>query len=666
MDSPIRAHQVWRALTYLSVAQLYLRDNVLAARPLRGEDVKSRPVGHWGTVPSVAWALAGLATQATPVRPVIGAGHAGIVQRSYAWLTGDLHQLRPQYDRNRAGLAALCADFPACDGLGAEVHPELPAGGYVGGQLGPALAFAQAAAAAGDGESVVVPIIGDGEAETGETAAAWLADPVIRPDPAHAPLLPILNLNGLRMGSTSLLGSRPAREVDAYLRGTGWRTRWAHVSSASPGEADQFTHLLRQALNSVRDGDRLVLVLDMPKGLSGPAAATPACHKTPLPDPAGDPRQRAELAKWMSSYRPRELFTGGGAPAIDLRTLPTWPPAPPPRPIPTSPRQSVPTPSAGWSLAAEIVLRAHAPRGLRVFCPDELASNRLAALADEPWTSEVLNEPVCSAWLHGHTAAGRPGVLATYEAFAPLIAGSLSQHAKTLRLLTDRDRRPSVNVLVTSLGWHNCYTHGDPSLVTTLLGLADPAVRIYTPADFRRAAVQLDGMLASTGAINVLVVDKHLPACGPAETIEQEIAQGWAIWHEPPYPPPVVLISVGDLAAHQLHRVREELGLPARHVHVHEPAVLGDPADWPQAITPVRWRQVFPPGVPMLVATTGQPAALWPLLGPRGHRPLVVRGWREPAAPLDTQGLLRTAGLDLDSLRASVVELMDTVREAMC
>ena len=41
----------FRACNYLSLAQIYLKDNPLLRRPLKLEDVKSKLVGHWGTVP---------------------------------------------------------------------------------------------------------------------------------------------------------------------------------------------------------------------------------------------------------------------------------------------------------------------------------------------------------------------------------------------------------------------------------------------------------------------------------------------------------------------------------------------------------------------------------------------------------------------------------------
>ncbi len=37
----------WRAANYLSVGQIYLKDNPLLRRTLKPEDVKKHPIGHW-------------------------------------------------------------------------------------------------------------------------------------------------------------------------------------------------------------------------------------------------------------------------------------------------------------------------------------------------------------------------------------------------------------------------------------------------------------------------------------------------------------------------------------------------------------------------------------------------------------------------------------------
>ena len=50
----------WRAANYLSVAQIYLRDNPLLREPLTRDHVKPRLLGHWGTTPGLNFIYAHL------------------------------------------------------------------------------------------------------------------------------------------------------------------------------------------------------------------------------------------------------------------------------------------------------------------------------------------------------------------------------------------------------------------------------------------------------------------------------------------------------------------------------------------------------------------------------------------------------------------------------
>ena len=43
----------WRAANYLTVGQIYLRDNPLLREPLTPEHIKPRLLGHWGTSPGL-------------------------------------------------------------------------------------------------------------------------------------------------------------------------------------------------------------------------------------------------------------------------------------------------------------------------------------------------------------------------------------------------------------------------------------------------------------------------------------------------------------------------------------------------------------------------------------------------------------------------------------
>ena len=69
----------WRAANYLSVGQIYLRDNPLLRRPLQPEDTKPRLLGHWGTTPGLnfIWAHADRAITARDLDAImiVGPGH---------------------------------------------------------------------------------------------------------------------------------------------------------------------------------------------------------------------------------------------------------------------------------------------------------------------------------------------------------------------------------------------------------------------------------------------------------------------------------------------------------------------------------------------------------------------------------------------------------------
>ncbi|MGW7318173.1 phosphoketolase family protein [Streptomyces sp. NPDC054865] len=669
-----KAELLWRAQTYVAAAQIHLRDNVLLRQPLGPGDVKARPAGHWGTVPGTAWALAHIALLSgtsdiddTALVPLLGAGHAGVAQIATGWLTGHLVTARPQFTRDEQGLVNLCRSFPEVAGLGSEVTPALPAGDFLGGRLGGCLPFAQGAALASGSGRVIVPVLGDGECETPTTAAAWLA--------AHAlpgtPVLPIVHLNGFRMGAPSLLAGLDTHGLAAYAAGLGRHARTVTV----PDDGHEVFHAeLAQAVADTLAGRRTVLFMRCVKGWSGPVAVngqqvlgTARAHKTPLSRAAFDSTQLLALEAWLASYRPEELFTGTGHPAPGLATAlsaTAWPRLKAPRPAPAprvTGRQQQPV---SFEDAVAAVIRAHArPGDFRVFSPDELASNRLTELAGRPWTTEVLAEEVLGEQLAGFSAAGGRGVLISYEAFAPLLATGIVSLLKQQRM-PGAAPRPSFNLLLTSYGWHNTYTHGDPSLTTTLLALEDPAIRVLTPADPARLAAVLDEAFTSTGRLNVIVAGKHpLPAV-PADTLREELDRGVAVWPHlsDTQPPALIVVVCGDLpaavTAEALPRIRAELGVAVRVVCVLDLTVLGDPAVWPAGLRAGEADALLGQDAALLVITLGHPAAIWSLLKARHRRPVEVIGWRETEGPRTQQDIAAAAGMTTEGLLAAAGRLL--------
>lgn len=680
-ESPARlAEALWRAVTYVSVAQLHLRENPLLAEPLLPGHVKERPSGHWGTVPGTALVVSHLALAHAPgteLVPVIGAGHAGVVQLAMAWLFGDLAVARERFSPDTAGLARLVAAFPEVDGLGSEVTPLLPGGWYLGGQLGTGLSFAQGASLDAPGR-VAVPLLGDGECETPATAAGWLAGQALR---GRAATLPIVHLNGFRMGGQSLLAKLNDDQLEAWAAGCGYRLQIVRVDAGSVAEHEQFHQALADALGSVRAGQPTMLVLRCVKGWSGPVMVdgravlgTWQMHKTPLTCPRKDPRQLAVLRQWLASYRADSLFAADGTPvgllakAVETvrrrpgfaRKVPDPAPGLAPAPVATGDQRRY----SGFAEAVTTVVRRHAGTGnLLLVSPDELASNRLGCLADEPWAHEVLAEEVLLGWLAGWTGSGRRGLLISYEAFAPLLITGLGQLLKQRRLLPAQRQLPSMNVLLTSYGWHNTFTHGDPSAITALLAGQDSAVRVTTPADAHRLATALDEALSSTGRCNIIVAGKHTNGTYPPDTLVQEQRRGLAVWRHvsDEGEPDLVLVAAGDLAAAAVCAaipfIRARLQCRIRVVAVHDLTVLGPDTVWPLGLSPSEAREYFGDGAPMVVVTLGHPAAIWGLLQDRFHRPTEVIGWAEPPGPMPQERLAQSAGLTSDGVRAAALRV---------
>ncbi|CCK32076.1 putative phosphoketolase [Streptomyces davaonensis JCM 4913] len=667
----------WRALNHLSAAQLYLADNARLARPLRPADVKETPRGHWGVCPPVNYMLAHLGPL-TAWRPpgsellvLHGAGHAGPSALAHAYLGGSLHLTGSGPGASMPELRALITGFPHPERFGGEITPLIPGVRHTGGQLGPALAIAQGMVLDAP-HRLVVPLIGDGELETGATAAAWLARRALRGSGEHGAVLPVVLANGLKMGGPSLLAGMNQDEVRAYFTGLGYEPL-IHDGADLP----RFRQLLADAFTRLRPlgepARQPVIVLTMPKGHTGPErvadrqiAGTPAVHKTPLKSPRHNDAEFAALAAWLASYRPAELFTTQGRPTELVRQALPGPTAEPGTTRPSALLASRRLQS--WLDVSAVVRDRAASGAFRLFSPDEIASNRLAVTTDDAlplWATEILNEEICHGWLQGYTETGRDALLATYEAFAPVNTSLLVQHLKhrRLRYLTGQGGLPSVNYLITSLGWRNTYTHQNPGLVSSMLETEDGFVHVYTPADAMRAAAVLAAMLAGRDRVNFLITDKHPGPAFPPDPFRDELTDGAAIWphlshHGRPH---LVLASAGDIPARELTAAatllrRSHPEIKIRYLHVNDLAVLGPAPHWPYALDERTFTRLFGTDTPVLMAVPTHPGSVRALLAARGETSQFhVVGYREPSRPTTPEGLLEHCGLSAAALCAQAV-----------
>src|SRR5213083_3216298 len=107
----------WDAANYLTVAQIYLRDNALLREPLRAEHIKPRLLGHWGTSPGLSLIYIHLnrliRERDANVIYLAGPGHGGPALVGHAYLESTYTEVYPQVTEDEAGILTLCRRFSA-------------------------------------------------------------------------------------------------------------------------------------------------------------------------------------------------------------------------------------------------------------------------------------------------------------------------------------------------------------------------------------------------------------------------------------------------------------------------------------------------------------------------------------------------------------------------
>ena len=216
----------WRAANYLSLARIYLKSNALLKRELSVSDFKERFVGHWGACPSINFIYAHLnyiiRCYGCKIQLILGTGHGGNALLANLYLEGTLKEYYNIFKDNEDDLDIFLNFESKVKGMRAEVNPCYPGTIYDGGELGYSLSVAYGSIM-DDKEAITVCIIGDGEAETGSLAASWNCYKCMSNSDGH--VLPIINLNGFKMGSSSLLSQMTDKELKLLFRGLGFKPR---------------------------------------------------------------------------------------------------------------------------------------------------------------------------------------------------------------------------------------------------------------------------------------------------------------------------------------------------------------------------------------------------------------------------------------------------------
>jgi xylulose-5-phosphate/fructose-6-phosphate phosphoketolase len=493
-----RLDAYWRAANYLSVGQIYLRDNPLLREPLQLAHIKKMLLGHWGTTPGQNFIYTHLnrviKRHDLNMLYLSGPGHGGPAVVAGTYLEGTYSEVYPNISQDEAGLKKLFTQFSYPGGISSHASPQTPGSLHEGGELGYSLSHAFGAVF--DNPSLIVAcVIGDGEAETGPLATAWHSNKFLSPVSDGA-VLPILHLNGYKISNPTVLARITAEELDQLLRGYGWTPYYVEghepelMHQAMAAALEEIVVNIQEIQNQAREHGDLtrprwpMLVLRSPKGWTGPKEidgvpneGTFRSHQVPLAVSASAPPEHlAQLEAWLRSYKPEELFDAAGRLRPELAELtPLGDHRMGANPnangglllrdlhLPDYGDYAVDVPAPGAVEASDMqvtgrflrdVLRLNeAPRTFRVFGPDETMSNKLEAVfeaTDRQWDAatadndeflarsggvlEMLSEHQCQGWLEGYLLTGRHSVFNCYEAFVHIVDSMFNQHAKWLKL----------------------------------------------------------------------------------------------------------------------------------------------------------------------------------------------------------------------------------------
>jgi xylulose-5-phosphate/fructose-6-phosphate phosphoketolase len=705
----------WRAANYLAVGMIYLRDNPLLAEPLRPEQIKSRLLGHWGSSPGQAflWAHANRVIRHHDLDMIYlsGPGHGAPGVLGPTYLDGSYSELYPDKSQDSEGMQRFFKQFSFPGHIGSHCTPETPGSIHEGGELGYVLSHA-CGAVFDNPDLIALACVGDGEAETGPLATSWHINKFLNPISDGA-VLPVLHLNGYKIANPTLLARIPRLELESLMRGYGWDPLFVEGSDPMPMHR-AMAAAMDQAIGRIqaireegrRTGEAVrpawpMIVLRTPKGWTGPKALGDKkiegfwrAHQVPLPAPNKDPEQLRMLEDWMKSYRPWELFDANGTLVPELRAI-----------SPTGPRRMGSNPHANGGLLrrklqlapiADYAVPVEAPgateaentyplgellrdtilrnpNSLRVFGPDETASNRLQAIYEvskKVWMEdflpedlngselcregrvvEMLSEHTLVGMMEGYLLTGRYGFFHTYEAFAHVIASMFNQHAKWLESCIHHApwRAPigPWNCLISSTVWrqdHNGFTHQDPGFIDLAGNKSGEVVRVYLPADANCLLAVAEEALMETNVCNIIVSDKqkHLQYL-TLEQARQHVAKGIGLWSwasnddlgVEPDDPDVVMACAGDiptketLAAVEILR-RDIPHLKVRVLNVVKLFALTEPKEHPHGLSDRDFDSLFTTDRPVIFNFHGYPWLIHRLTYRRtNHANIHVRGYKE-------------------------------------
>lgn len=641
-------------LNYIVLCEMYLKE-YLKADDLENRDLKSYNPGHLGTSLSLNFIQANinyfLNKNKLSSKIIIGTGHAGVSLISNLWLNGTLHIYYPKYSMNKDGLNNLIYDFGSV--IRSEINPQYPETIYDGGELGYSLGVAYGYALESD-EDIIPCIIGDGEAETGTLCSAWQLNKILD---TKSKVLPIINLNELKMGSQSFLSRFTNEQLIDYYSSMGYQV--SVVDSTTEKDLLKVIYLMQSALNKVLDEDHPLIIFRSKKGFTLPNVndlvfeGNINVHKNPLQNYSID--EKLNVIKSFLTHYETELFDKFNNLIFDYQKFKTN----------SSNHRLLEINNIdvenkneldNMELLEKYLLKFVTLNDFMIFSPDELFSNKLGKLSSN--TIEILNENLLQSLYQGYIQSGHNGLFVSYEGFMPIITSMVAQYYKYLKQkyeLNNKSDTFSMNYLLTSTSFENTYSHQNPEFVNTLLQRDDSFYSVLYPKDGSNLVKCIESAIISKNKINVIVKSKrHLTNYQSYDNTNINIENIIDCEY-----PDLILCSTGDYMIEQTiklyNKLKEEYP-NIKIVYVTNPKILDIRSK--SALSETDFYKFFNEGVPVIYLFSGYPHIIQSLLYDR-NIDCEVFGYDDQ---ISTRGHLKN---NLEANNLSIQDIEETIRKKL-
>ena len=689
----INLNKYFMATNYLSVAQIYLKDNVLLKRELSFDDIKTKPLGHFGTAPGQNFIYTHLNRMIKKydlnMMYISGPGHGGQAMIAHSYLEEVYSSYYPDITLDEKGMTKLCKQFSYPGGVSSHVAPSVPGSINEGGELGYSLSHAYGAVL--DNPDLICScVIGDGEAETGPLLASFNINKIINPK-TDGIVIPFIHLNGYKIANPTILGRMSDKELVSLFQGFGYKPYIVYAGELRSAHMDmaKTLDLVYSDIVKLKSGKNKAFPLVIVKSQKG-WGCPKKVHKVVIEDSFRSHQVPFKietlkdvkiLEKWLKSYNPESLFTEEGKLKDSIKSI-----------LPDYKNRMSANPSAngglllenlnipnykdygievtpGVTLASSMKVVANFIKDIiknndnfRVFGPDEASSNRLDALFEvtkRKWNTNtykndemlspdgkvidsILSEHVCQGLLEGYILTGRHGFMHSYEAFIRIVDSMASQHAKWLKVCSElwwREPISSLNYILTSHIWeqdHNGFTHQDPGFLNHVATKKAEVSRIYLPVDANTLLSTFDHILKSKNYINVVVTSKQdRVQYFNIDEASKHCAKGLGelFVSDKCDDPDLVLVGAGDVATTEIVEAKKILSkflkLKIRVINVVDLMRLQSDEEHSHGLSNEEYNEIFTKNKPIIFNFHGYPNLIHMLTYKRDNKNLHVHGYKE-------------------------------------